>query len=70
MIAHYSMLQLRSRDIAVPLEVRKKSITIINSLICYPNHFPKMEIPTQISPGKLVGKSFKLTELKLGIHPI
>lgn len=58
---------LKSRDISVPLDVRKKCITIVNSLICYPNHFPNMEIPTQIERGKLVGKMLKLNEMKLDI---
>lgn len=57
----------RTREVSVPLDVRKKCITIINSLICYPNHFPNMEVPTQIERGKLVGKNFKIEDLKLDI---
>ncbi|KAM9976861.1 hypothetical protein ACTFIR_010707 [Dictyostelium discoideum] len=58
-------------EITIPLEVRKKCIVIINSLIFYPNQFPNMDIYNQREvKGKLLGNDLTMSEMKKDIVEI
>eukprot|EP01132_Coremiostelium_polycephalum_P006653 gene6653-8232_t len=62
------ILTLKNGETTPPLEVRKKCIVIICSLIFYPNQFPNLEIYNQREiKGKLVGNNLTMSDMKKDI---